>query len=773
MSQLTPSDKAKRRINKLNTERLLLEKRANALRKEKNPYIVTREHKANEQLLSQITKRIHEIDYEIRKERHFLTRQVVIDSAEIESNTISKTQKRKNISDLESYINRTIEYENMYNTPPPKSQASEDYTISQSNNPTSDTRGAASLPITSITTNPITTPNTSTMTSAPNFQGRDVCGTQDVHSTPTSFAPSLNFRTRLSTIVGQPPNYELPPNYETAAEKESRLRQEREKIEQLNKDAEYILSNRQVPGISSMTGAIRKNTNARFPDTIEEENIPANSRGEFHNYIPTPERSNHKESSHRDHFYNNGQHFEQMSRPRVSFVEQPSLIPNDFDKQRHFHGNVTSHNDQNIHISRPINYPYNITPIFGDNSRQNDGRFDNRVPYRESFAREHSYRDASGVRETYLKRLKHIPKFNGDSFTELKEFINKADTLYNYCSNDIEEDEFYQQMIFQLAEEPKDIIVNMGNPEWTEIKEKLLKHYSYLANKDLLASQIENLHQEKGESIIKYSERARKLLKERNSTYSHMSEDLRRDHNKTALRAFTRGLRDAKLKEKLSIRGSDSLESSIAYALEAESESLREIPNYELYCRFCRVNGHRERECRRKNGDDNDLKNLASALRSLNMSNPNNFRNDFRNNSRNQNFGGRFRSSRFNNNFHRQNMIRMKNDFRNWTTRNNNNPINSNYNNNNNNQYNRNFNDNNNGNFNRNFNSNMNQNANNNDSRPNNTNNNNNNQNRGNYRNERFGPNDQYRPRSNNFATIFEPSSDNNHYNDYYDSGNA
>ncbi|XP_031629196.1 homeobox protein 2-like, partial [Contarinia nasturtii] len=314
-------------------------------------------------------------------------------------------------------------------------------------------------------------------------------------------------------------------------------------------------------------------------------------------------------------------------------------------------------------IPRRVSRSYNNTPIFNENTpfNRNTQSANNRIPFREIPVREHSYRDASGARETYLKRLKNIPKFNGDSYSELKEFINKADTLYHYSSNEIEEDEFFEQMIFQLGEEPKNVIINLNNPDWVTIKQKLLKHYSYLSNKDLLASQIENLHQEKNESILKYSERARKLLRERNATYSNLSEDQRREHNKTALRAFARGLDDNRLKEKLSIRGSDTLENSIAYALEAESESFREIPQFELYCRYCRSNGHRERDCRRMNNGPNNINDLASILRSLNMSNQNNFRDNSRNNMRTPNAGYRFGNNRFSNFPNRQNFSRNNN----------------------------------------------------------------------------------------------------------------
>lgn len=73
----------------------------------------------------------------------------------------------------------------------------------------------------------------------------------------------------------------------------------------------------------------------------------------------------------------------------------------------------------------------------------------------------------------------------------------------------------------------------MNQPIWDTIKLKLLKHYAYLSNKDLVTNQIENLRQESDESLSKYAERTRQLLKDRNSTYSFLSNDLRKEHNST------------------------------------------------------------------------------------------------------------------------------------------------------------------------------------------------------------------------------------------------
>lgn len=123
----------------------------------------------------------------------------------------------------------------------------------------------------------------------------------------------------------------------------------------------------------------------------------------------------------------------------------------------------------------------------------------------------------------------------------------------------------------------------------------------------------------------------------------------------------------------------------IAFAIEAENDALTEVPRSELYCRFCQINGHREKQCRRKQNDDSDIGRLASAIRSLGMNNRSNFGNNRRNfGNMNRNFGNTNRfNSNFNPNFNRNNFNsnwnQNRNNDNNFPNRNwNNNPLNRN-----------------------------------------------------------------------------------------------
>lgn len=43
------------------------------------------------------------------------------------------------------------------------------------------------------------------------------------------------------------------------------------------------------------------------------------------------------------------------------------------------------------------------------------------------------------ARETFLRRLRMIPRFDGDSFKDMKDFVDIVNTLYNSCLNELEE----------------------------------------------------------------------------------------------------------------------------------------------------------------------------------------------------------------------------------------------------------------------------------------------------------------------------------------------
>lgn len=331
----------------------------------------------------------------------------------------------------------------------------------------------------------------------------------------------------------------------------------------------------------------------------------------------------------------------------------------------------------------------------------NDNQFFNTNPNHQG----NSNPNPEKPRDSYIRRLRSIPIFNGESYQQLCDFIDISESLYNSQINSAEEYEFFEQLHLQIRGEARNTIKTTKMDDWFKIKTTLQKHFNYLANKDIITSKLENLQQEKDETISAYADRARKLLREKNilkDVNSDLTEDQKKEHNRTARRGFTRGISNTKLRDRLTTRGASSLEDAIAYAIEAENDSLNQIASAELFCKFCKVTGHREKDCFKKT--TGDLSQMIAALKSnlqnnIKNNNQSGFNNNFQrfnNNSQNRSFQNNTsnnnwsNNNNWNNNFPRNNNSNWSGNNNNW---NNNNVRNNNNNNNaitNNGQFNRN-----------------------------------------------------------------------------------
>lgn len=130
-------------------------------------------------------------------------------------------------------------------------------------------------------------------------------------------------------------------------------------------------------------------------------------------------------------------------------------------------------------------------------------------------------------------------------------------------------------------------------------------------------------------------------------------------------------MKEAKIRDRLITRGASSLEDSIAYAIETEFDSLNFIPSMELYCKYCRNNGHREHDCERKKTNAGSVGQLINVLRAFGSNGNRDFRNSANfndQNNRNWNNSRNWNGSRDN----RNNNQRNGNNFRNWNNNNNN-----------------------------------------------------------------------------------------------------
>lgn len=268
-------------------------------------------------------------------------------------------------------------------------------------------------------------------------------------------------------------------------------------------------------------------------------------------------------------------------------------------------------------------------------------------------------------REGFIRRIRNMPIFSGESMQKLRDFIQLGNLLFQECQNENERREFYFQVKYCLRGEAREVL-KYTEDDWFLIQAAIKQRFAYLMNRNIINSKLENLHQEQKETLSQYAERARKTLIEKNNSYDEVSREQREDHDRTARKAFIKGIQDQKIRSRLTIRGSYSLEDAISSAIEAENDHRHDISDRELFCTNCNRNGHRERDCRQRSGSNNIINQLTRALGSQNN-------NQYRNN----NFQN---SNNFqNNNTNRNNAYQNNNTNRNtnWNNNNNNNTNNN------------------------------------------------------------------------------------------------
>lgn len=116
-------------------------------------------------------------------------------------------------------------------------------------------------------------------------------------------------------------------------------------------------------------------------------------------------------------------------------------------------------------------------------------------------------------RDSYLRRLRLIPVFDGESYKALRNFLDIAHALNESWINNTEKNELIDTLNLQIRGEARDVVGDLYEITFEEMKDKMLKHFAYLVNKKVVTSQLENLRQNDKETMTEYLERARKLLK--------------------------------------------------------------------------------------------------------------------------------------------------------------------------------------------------------------------------------------------------------------------
>lgn len=199
------------------------------------------------------------------------------------------------------------------------------------------------------------------------------------------------------------------------------------------------------------------------------QNIPTNllesqQEVKFENTMENTPRANFAQQ-------NDPQPLVNLTQQNDQFQQQYVQNPNNY---RHYQQNAGFQNQDNYRPNQPDVRPLNQQL----NLPNPQGQYDQNQRIKP--------------RDTFLRRLRCIPKFNGENYSQLKEFIDVVESLYVSCSNQNEENELYEQILLQVRGEARNLIMSLNNPDWLAIKNKLLKDFAYLANKEILTTQLEN-----------------------------------------------------------------------------------------------------------------------------------------------------------------------------------------------------------------------------------------------------------------------------------------
>lgn len=554
-------NKINKRIEKSELEKKLIHSRLTALNRALKPDLNTRKQTELNDQIKSLKDRLNRIEHELKKDRYHLNRVNGENIRGFEKTLLEAKERRKLQKRNLEKLEEFIN-ETMYRTPQPENKRAK-----TSPEKESQENAASNIPPESQKE----VENLGAIPKSTKFLDLNKPDLQEESNSNKKIENIWNFENQDDRLKDKRDNDNL---WEQKA---------RERIKEIkNRESHNLFSNKSYEFPNELENEINKIKQQRY--SFNDLNFPKSNYDFLNESIPISEKfSNYKDTPSR---MKSG-YSSKIQNNETNPIEQKTFRDQSFD-----HNSNIGYNDNQ--------YQYNYPQV---NFRQQTTR----------------------ARESFLRRLRLIPKFSGDSYQELKDFIDITDSLYNSCKNQFEEDEFYEQLTLQLRGEARYITTKIENYNWTNIKNALTKEFSHLSNKNLLTSQIENMRQDKDESLAKYAERARKLYKEKNATYIHLNDDQKKEHDRIARKAFIKGIKSDQLRNTMKIRGASSLEDAITNVLEIEYDNLNLIPKSDLYCKSCRSIGHREPECRRKNDNSDNLNKLIYALSNFGRNNLNNY----------------------------------------------------------------------------------------------------------------------------------------------------
>lgn len=205
--------------------------------------------------------------------------------------------------------------------------------------------------------------------------------------------------------------------------------------------------------------------------------------------------------------------------------------------------------------------------------------------------------------------INSIPTFDGNN-KDLNSFINTC-TVYNDLTEEAQKPTLLKIIKAKLTGEALAKLQPLDNlTTWALLREslktKLRKPISY----DFAKEELNNVFQKDNETTEEYGQRVRSKLTKLNEAIRTITTEqaevqiLRKTHEKAAISKFQQNLKNEQTKVIVKSAQKTTLDECIAYAL--EQELLEKTSNVKK-CNFCKIMGHTEDECRKKQNASNSI----------------------------------------------------------------------------------------------------------------------------------------------------------------------
>lgn len=199
-----------------------------------------------------------------------------------------------------------------------------------------------------------------------------------------------------------------------------------------------------------------------------------------------------------------------------------------------------------------------------------------------------------------------IPVFSGEK-KELETFVNTCDLYVELIDKEALDNLIKIIKTKITGEALAKISPITALTTWPEIKKKLKEKIQRRVTIEFAKEDLDNVIQKKEESIEQYGNKIRSKLRVLNEAIKDMTTNgdeiaiLRKMNERHAISKFEQNIKENTLKILVSAAAKDSLDESIAFAIQKEL-TLRPKYNSSKKCANCGLNNHETENCRRKKG---------------------------------------------------------------------------------------------------------------------------------------------------------------------------